>query len=60
MKRLKITTNEAGESVKFDDAVQTDKFDDNKNLSAANVARNLNIGSKTQKVKEPKLPIFDE
>ena len=60
MKRLKITTNEAGEPVKFDDAVQADKFDDNKNLSAANVARNLNIGSKTQKVKEPKLPIFDE
>ena len=60
MKRLKITPNEAGESVKLDDAVQTDKFDDNKNLSAANDAQNLNIGSKTQKAKEPKLPIFEE
>ena len=60
MKRLKITTNEAGESVKFDDAVQADKFEDNKNLSAANDAQNLNIGSKTRKAKEPKLPIFEE
>ena len=60
MKRLKITTNETGEPVKFDDAVQADKFDDNKNLSAANDAQNLNIGSKTQKAKELKLPIFEE
>ena len=51
MKRLKITTNEAGEPV---------KFDDNENLGEASKSQILNVGDKMQKGKEPKLPIFDE
>ncbi len=51
MKRLKITTNEAGEPV---------KFDDNENLGEASESQILNVGVKIRKEKEPKLPIFDE
>lgn len=60
IKRLKITTNEGSEPVKFDGAVQADELDDNKNLSAANDAQNLNVGGQIQKAEEPKLPIFEK